>query len=95
MPHHGSRRNASSAILDRILGPINGGQSGVSYVSVAEEADAKHPSPRVANAYARRGYKVIQTAGRAICNSSPDAPARAGWGPVEPLGPMDESDEGS
>src|ERR1700742_874615 len=49
-PHPGSRRNASSPLLDRLLAPI--GQEGVgsSYVSVCGRNDPKHPAGRVVNA---------------------------------------------
>jgi hypothetical protein len=92
IPHHGSRRNASSAWLDRLLGPIDQDAAGVAYVSVVSQAE-KHPSSKIVNAHIRRGYKVVATAGSAKCWSSPDAPTRVGWGPVTPLSPMDESDE--
>jgi beta-lactamase superfamily II metal-dependent hydrolase len=92
VPHHGSRRNASSALLDRLLGPIRGKGAGEAIVSVGDRAP-KHPSGRVVNAYRRRGFPVCATAARTICQRSADAPQRVGWLPVEPLGPMDESDD--
>jgi beta-lactamase superfamily II metal-dependent hydrolase len=93
IPHHGSRRNASSDLLDRLYGNTGQSQTRWAYVSVSRDADAKHPSPRVVNAYMRRGFGVISTAGQSICYRSSDAPQRAGWGPVTPLEPMDESSE--
>jgi beta-lactamase superfamily II metal-dependent hydrolase len=93
IPHHGSRRNASSELLDRLYGPTGQGASRSAFVSVSKDADAKHPSPRVVNAHMRRGFSVVPTAGRTICERSVDAPTRPGWGPVAPLEPMDESDE--
>jgi beta-lactamase superfamily II metal-dependent hydrolase len=91
MPHHGSRRNASSELLNRLLGPIGQLPRGVAFVSVTGKADPKHPSGRVVNAYARRGYPSFWTAGESIRWHSPDAPFRADYGPLEPLPPMDES----
>lgn len=93
IPHHGSRRNASSALLDRLYGGTGQSQSRWAYVSVSRYADAKHPAPRVVNAYMRRGFGVIQTAGQSVCYSGPHALNRPGWGPVTPLEPMDESSE--
>lgn len=92
VPHHGSRRNASSALLDRLLGPIGQVHSGEAIVSVVPDAP-KHPSGRVINAYARRGFPVTATAGRHICHFGDGGPGRPGWGPVDPLGPMDEGDD--
>lgn len=91
MPHHGSRHNASSALLNRILGPIGGVAGRTAFVNVGPHA-VKHPSPRVANAFARRGFRVYLTKGQPICDASQDAPPR-GWQPLRPLGPLDESNE--
>jgi beta-lactamase superfamily II metal-dependent hydrolase len=74
IPHHGSRRNASSDLLNRLLGTIGGSEVGNAYVSVCGEEDPKHPAGRVVNAYARRGYTWNWTAGDSIRRSSPDAP---------------------
>jgi len=51
IPHHGSRRNASSELLDRLYGGTGQSPSRSAIVSVSKDADAKHPSPRVVNAY--------------------------------------------
>lgn len=92
MPHHGSRRNASSAWLDRLLGPTGQPEgTRTAFVSVVKES-AKHPSGRVVNAYIRRGCSVIPTAGEQICHRS-GTPARENWGSATPLQPMEEEDE--
>jgi beta-lactamase superfamily II metal-dependent hydrolase len=94
IPHHGSRRNASSDLLDRVLGPIGGSGVGNAYASVCGEEDPKHPAGRVVNAYARRGYTWNWTAGNSIRRSSPDAPPRADYGPLTPMPAFEElSDE--
>lgn len=54
IPHHGSRRNASSAWLDRLLGPTGQSESRVAFVSVVADSE-KHPSGKVVNAHKRRG----------------------------------------
>ena len=91
VPHHGSRRNASSEMLDRLVGPAGQATgSRTAFVSAAKESE-KHPSGKVVNAYTRRGCDVVVTAGRAICQGA--WTSRPGWGPVAPLPPMDESGE--
>jgi beta-lactamase superfamily II metal-dependent hydrolase len=91
IPHHGSRRNCSSAWLDRLLGPT--GQTGVrtAIVSCVAQSD-KHPSGKVVNAHMRRGCNVIATAGKTICNCDGSG-SRQGWVPVAPLSPMLEEDD--
>jgi hypothetical protein len=89
MPHHGSRHNASSAFLDRLLGPTGQAQSRTAIASVTEEAE-KHPSPRVSNGFMRRGYVVAPTHGKTVLFSE-NAEPRPGWGPAKLLPPLDES----
>lgn len=90
MAHHGSRRNASSDWLDRLLGSADQPEKvRAAFVSCVPKSD-KHPSGRVWNAYLRRGCENVATAGQSIRHGSADAPAREGWGPITPLGPMNE-----
>jgi beta-lactamase superfamily II metal-dependent hydrolase len=91
LAHHGSRRNASSELLNRILGPIGQPETRTAIASVGPDAK-KHPSPRVVNAHKRRGCRVIETRTQTIHHFGGGAPDR-GWPPATPLGPMDESDE--
>lgn len=84
IPHHGSRRNASSEILDRVLGKTGQAEDCVAFVSCVADSE-KHPSGRVVNAYKRRGYKVVPTAGYTICHSNGSS---RGWGPAPTLDPM-------
>lgn len=91
LPHHGSRHNASSTSLNRILGPTGQPQVKTAFVNVGPGAK-KHPSPRVANGFMRRGFRVYQTKGRGILHHGDGAPNR-GWAPVDPLEPLDESQE--
>jgi len=88
-PHHGSRHNVSSALLDRLLGPEGGGSCFVS----ASDLAPKHPAKRVANAFRRRGYLVYTTEQSQLAHLV-GTPTRSGWGPATPLPPLDESDEG-
>lgn len=89
LAHHGSRRNCSSAWLDRVIGTtgqIEGTRTAV--VSCVAESE-KHPSGKVVNAHKRRGCRVVATAGKSICHGSGHV-NRSGWGPASPLGPMIE-----
>jgi len=91
VPHHGSRRNASSAWLDRLLGRTGQPEARTAFISVVADSD-KHPSGKVVNAYKRRGCVVVPTAGSAKCHYH-RTPPRPGWGPAQPLGPMVEEDD--
>jgi beta-lactamase superfamily II metal-dependent hydrolase len=64
VPHHGSRRNVTPAVLDRLLGPKMGnGQSyGIAYCSVGD-SQTDYPRGQVKNAFLRRGYPVHVTRG--------------------------------
>lgn len=83
VPHHGSRRNVSPSILDKILG--NKGQSinKTAFVSASKES-TKHPRPIVVNAFIRRGCKVCSTEGNTIRHKH-NMPHRDGWSAVTPL----------
>jgi len=70
VPHHGSKRNASSALLDRVLGPTGRPPTWTAVVSVAPRS-LKHPSPRVLRAWARRGCLIRATAGDAVVFGAP------------------------
>jgi len=92
VPHHGSRHNGSSRLLDRLLGPKTNEDRGYAYISIAQEAarDPRYPSPRITNAFGRRGYPSYVTAGQPIYLSGEDAPTR-NWTPLTPLPPREES----
>jgi beta-lactamase superfamily II metal-dependent hydrolase len=93
VPHHGSRRNASSAFLNRILGPPGqAADARAAFVSVAPGCEHEHPSGRVVNAYQRRGCRVIATAGDGKCSVN-GVLLRDGWVTATPLGPMVEEPE--
>jgi beta-lactamase superfamily II metal-dependent hydrolase len=92
IPHHGSRRNASSAFLDRLIGQPGQAETRTAFVSVSPGCSHEHPSGRVINAYERRGCRVIATAGGAKCSVN-GVPLRHGWFPATPLGPMVEEAE--
>ena len=91
IPHAGSRHNGSSDLLNLILGPTGQLAERNAVVSVASES-TKHPSPRIVNAYMRRGCDVYETRGKVLADCSPDAPSR-NWPSATPLEPMDESED--
>ena len=77
VPHHGSRRNLSSDVLDKWLGPKLGKESdspSCSAIISANRNDNEHPKKAVIRALIHRGAKVYKTNGGAICSfqNSPD-----------------------
>lgn len=96
VPHHGSRRNISSELLDEICGeklPIDqkGAYKFTAVISSAKE-DKDHPRKAVLRALMHRGAKVITTEGKTICCSK-EAPKRDGWVPITPEAyPEDQED---
>jgi beta-lactamase superfamily II metal-dependent hydrolase len=90
--HHGSRHNASSDCLDRLLGPKTDERRGSALISISQAAaqDPRYPSPRVTNAYTRRGYPCFANEGLTMCLSGEGAEGR-GWTSMTPLPPKDES----
>lgn len=81
VPHHGSRRNVTPAVLDRWLGArLNDGSTtrGTAFVSVGSGEDAKrYPRAKVKNAFRRRGYPVHATRGSTKTHYRGDG--RPGW----------------
>ena len=64
VPHHGSRRNVSSEILDNWLGPkLQEGSPGDKFTAIisANRNDNEHPKKAVVRALIHRGAKVVQT----------------------------------
>lgn len=90
VPHHGSRHNGSSALLDRLLGPKADLQQHAAFVSVVADAP-KHPSPRIINGFQRRGFWTKSLLGQGQLLATPDAPDRPNWNPTPHDSPMDES----
>lgn len=86
VPHHGSRRNVSTELLDQILGPrldyhLGAGNEIFTALISSAEADLDHPRKAVERAMHHRGGCVIATEGS---NKSTgwNAPDRAGWSVV-------------
>jgi len=87
IPHHGSRHNVSTSVLDRILGKRLTAKPNkyekVAFVS-ASKASTTHPRKMVVNAFLRRGAQVIATQGSAKRHWR-GMPAREGWTTATPL----------
>ncbi|MEJ0010169.1 MAG: MBL fold metallo-hydrolase [Alphaproteobacteria bacterium] len=85
IPHHGSRRNVSPSLLNRLIGkPLAEGATRSSSLSacVSASKDSKtHPRKVVTNAFRRRGAAVTGTQGSTTRHHH-NMPARAGWGPA-------------
>lgn len=86
VPHHGSRRNVDTEVLNMWLGDkresqFEGPTTFNTYVSSAK-ADTNHPRNAVVRAIIHRGGNVVATEGRTICSSF-NAPYRSGWYGVE------------
>jgi beta-lactamase superfamily II metal-dependent hydrolase len=60
IPHHGSRRNVTPAVLNRWLGPYPSSRRGDAIASVGKN-EPRYPRVKVANAFTRRGYDVYKT----------------------------------
>lgn len=96
VPHHGSRRNVSTEILDRWLGArlpekLEDGAEEFTAIISASKEDKDHPRKAVIRACIHRGAKVISNEGQDIYifHNAPDR----GWGPVQPLPYPEEQEE--
>ena len=80
IPHHGSRRNLSSEILDGLLGPRRA-QPGMELTGLAVVSaligDPDHPRKAVIRGCIHRGFKVLTTGANTVCVHN-GGPAR-GW----------------
>lgn len=87
VPHHGSRHNVSTSVLDRVVGSrkaANDDQYGKSAFVSAGKESSTHPRKMVTNAFVRRGAKVHATKGTHIWHGR-GMPDR-GWGPAVAIG---------
>lgn len=97
VPHHGSRRNVSTEILDRWLGAMlpekleDGCEKFTAIISASKE-DKDHPRRAVIRACIHHGAKVISNEGNDI-RTHHNAPHREGWTAVQPLPYPEEQEE--
>ena len=99
VPHHGSRRNLSTEILNRWLGEVlpesqkpEKGTGSFTAIINASKDDEDHPRKAVVRACIHRGAKVVSTEGKNLCTSH-NAPARDGWTATTPLDYPEEQEE--
>lgn len=96
VPHHGSRRNISSDILDRLFGKVqpqnNNPTTFSAFISSAKE-DKDHPRKSVVRALHHRGGKVLATEGKGIRTVIGNAPKREGWSTATPMPYPEEQEE--
>jgi hypothetical protein len=95
VPHHGSRHNVSTEVLDRWLGKklVNKPESGnFSAIVSASEEDKDHPRKSVIRAFIHRGGKVITTES-GDKQTGHNAPERDGWVTAEPAPYPDDQEE--
>jgi hypothetical protein len=96
VPHHGSRHNVSTELLDRWLGPrlkTNPGGNGSQFSAIVSAAklDKDHPRKSVIRAFIHRGGKVVSTED-GDKRTGHNAPEREGWISVEPMPYPDEQE---
>ncbi|MBW8042627.1 MAG: MBL fold metallo-hydrolase [Planctomycetes bacterium] len=87
VPHHGSRRNVSTEILDRWLGPRLSskpaeGEEIFEAIISASKKDKDHPRKAVIRATIHRGGATFTFAKAPELCSGHNAPVRAGWVPA-------------
>jgi hypothetical protein len=85
-PHHGSRRNVCTEMLDEWLGPRlesqrPDGQQRFNALINSAKLDPDHPRKAVIRALIHRGGRVVATEGRDI-QMQKNAPGRQGWSAV-------------
>ena len=93
--HHGSRRNISTELLNRLIGSsiCKNGSSGVAYAS-ASAGNSDHPRKRVLNAFTRRGYRTHSTEGTTK-GYNHNIPMKPGWSSAVPHPFYDHVEESS
>jgi beta-lactamase superfamily II metal-dependent hydrolase len=97
-PHHGGRRNVSSAVLDRWLGPVlpqmrsAGHELFTAMISSAKE-DEDHPRNAVLRGLLHRGAKILTTEDQAFWVYGGAAPARHDYYPMANVNYPDEQEE--
>ena len=95
VPHHGSRRNLSTEVADRLLGDrfvAPSEQSTFKAIVSANKEDPDHPRKAVTRAMIHRGAKVYSTQQGSFC-SGHRRPERTGWVAATPLEyPSDQED---
>jgi beta-lactamase superfamily II metal-dependent hydrolase len=98
VPHHGGRRNVSTELLNRWLGPIlpqkpaEGMETFTAIIS-ASPKDKDHPKKAVVRAMIHRGGKAVTTKEGKNLRTGHNAPERTGWEAATPVPYPDEQEE--
>jgi len=97
VPHHGSRRNVSTEVLDRWLGPRlsakpKSGEERFTAIISSAKKDKDHPRKAVVRAFIHRGAKVITTEGSTV-RTGHNAPPREGCTAATPVEYPEEQEE--
>ncbi len=97
VPHHGSRHNVSTPILDRWLGPRlavqpQSGEESMTAIVSAAKKDEDHPRKVVIRAFIHRGAKVVTTERGIICVGQ-NNPPRERWVTATPVAYPEEQEE--
>ena len=97
-PHHGGRRNVSTAILDQWLGhrlaqkPQPNTETFIAIISSAKE-DTEHPRKAVLRGLLHRGAKIMTTEDAPVWIYGGDAPARSDYVQVPNVPYPDEQED--
>jgi hypothetical protein len=96
-PHHGGRRNLSTEILDRWLGPrlaqpLHRGQERFTAMISAAKEDPEHPRKAVIRGLLHRGAFVVTTKDGGFRVAGGNAPAR-GWKNMDQVPYPDEQED--
>lgn len=88
VPHHGSRRNLNTELMDelfgqRLAGKVAAGEETWAAICSSAKLDEAHPRNAIRRAFMHRGAKFIATESRSIMFSGGAAPDRTGWTVVE------------
>ncbi len=84
VPHHGSRRNVNTEIMDSLFGPrlaakVEPGKETWTAVCSSAKLDEAHPRKAIRRAFIHRGAAFIATESRTIHSFGGAAPKREGW----------------
>lgn len=95
VPHHGSRRNVDSDILDRWLGDKKEKNCEVTCTAVisCSEKDKRHPKNAVVRGFRHRGAGVVNNQEATLCVSAGEKPSRDGWGPAKQMDYPEEMED--
>lgn len=93
VPHHGSRHNVSTEVLDSLLGPkLDSPSENFTAIISAAKEDKDHPRKAVIRAFIHRGGKVFRTEGTTM-RTGHNAPPREGWTSADPVPYPEEQEE--